>query len=198
MGGGSLIALASTSVLSRANNAKTHELKLIAKPATVAIGSNKRATDVWSYSDLVPGPEIRVRQGDRLRVVVENKLPEETTVHWHGIRLQNAMDGVPHVTQHPIQPGAQFTYEFECPDAGTYWYHPHVRSFEQVARGLFGVLIVEEKSPLLVDREQTLVLSDWRLRSDGSVVEDFGHLHDLTHAGRIGNVVTVNGVSSQN
>jgi FtsP/CotA-like multicopper oxidase with cupredoxin domain len=196
IGSGSLLALASTLGFGRATTAKTLDFKLVAKPAAVAIAGSKKLTDVWSYSGLVPGPEIRVRQGDRLRVVVENQLPEETTVHWHGIRLQNAMDGVPHVTQHPIQPGAQFTYEFECPDAGTYWYHPHVRSFEQVARGLFGALIVEEKSPLLVDREQTLVLSDWRLRSDGSVVEDFGHLHDLTHAGRIGNVVTVNGVPS--
>jgi FtsP/CotA-like multicopper oxidase with cupredoxin domain len=196
IGGASLIALASTPAFSRTVPEKTHDIKLVTKPVKHVIGGDKKVTEAWSYSDLVPGPEIRVRQGDRLRVVVENQLPQETTVHWHGIRLPNAMDGVPHVTQSPIQPGAQFTYEFECPDAGTYWYHPHVRSFEQVARGLFGALIVEERTPLPVDREQTWVLSDWRLRSDGSVVEDFGHLHDLTHAGRIGNVVTVNGVSS--
>src|SRR3546814_19378323 len=99
------------------------------------------SSDVCS-SDLgtTPGPEIRLRQGDRLRVLVENRLDEETTVHWHGIRLPNAMDGVPHLTQKPIGPGETFAYAFDLPDAGTYWYHAHQRSFEQVGRGLYGAL----------------------------------------------------------
>ena len=150
-------------------------------------------TAVWAYNGMVPGPEIRVRQGDRLRVVVENGLDEETTVHWHGIRLPNAMDGVPHLTQRPIAPGETFVYEFDLPDAGTYWYHPHQRGFEQVGRGLSGALIVDEREPVDVDRDVTWVLDDWRLVRDASISPDFGNGMDMAMAGRIGNTVTVNG-----
>ena len=150
-------------------------------------------TEVWGYNGAVPGPELRFKQGERARIVVENRLPQETTVHWHGLRVPNSMDGVPQVTQPPIAPGGRFIYEFDLPDAGTYWYHPHVRSYEQVARGLYGALIVEERDPIQVDRDQTWVLSDWRLRADATQQGDFENLFDLTHAGRIGNTVTVNG-----
>ena len=93
-----------------------------AAPARVSlVGQPHPDTDVWAYQGLVPGPEIRARRGDRIRVTVENRLPEETTVHWHGVRVPNAMDGVPHLTQRPIAPGETFTYEFDLPDAGTYW-----------------------------------------------------------------------------
>ena len=150
-------------------------------------------TDVWCYGGAVPGPEIRVRQGDRLRIAVENALAEETTVHWHGLRVPNAMDGVPHLTQAPIAPGETFTYEFDALDAGTFWYHPHQRSFEQVGRGLYGALIIEEANPPRVDREMVWVLDDWRLTQDAGIAEDFGGFHDMSHAGRLGNTVTING-----
>lgn len=114
-------------------------------------------------------------------------------MHWHGIRLPNAMDGVPHLTQKPIAPGETFAYEFTCPDAGTYWYHPHQRSFVQVGRGLYGALIVEEREPVPVDREITWVLADWRLLNDASISGDFGNMHDISHNGRVGNTVTING-----
>ena len=150
-------------------------------------------TPAWCYNGSVPGPEIRVRQGERLRVVVENGLEEETTVHWHGLRVPNAMDGVPHLTQRPIAPGEAFAYEFDAVDAGTFWYHPHQRSFEQVGRGLYGPLIVEEPEPLRVDREVTWVLDDWRLTPAAAISEDFGNRHDMSHSGRVGNTVTING-----
>ncbi|HEY7656095.1 MAG TPA: multicopper oxidase family protein [Burkholderiales bacterium] len=150
-------------------------------------------TEVWCYNGTVPGPELRFRQGDAARIVVANRLPQPTTVHWHGLRVPNRMDGVPHVTQPPIAPGAEFVYEFALPDAGTYWYHPHLAGYEQVARGLYGVLIVEERDPIRVDRDVTWVLSDFRLNPDATQREDFDSLFDLTHAGRIGNTVTVNG-----
>src|SRR5262249_39280553 len=82
-----------------------------------ATDSGPPQTSVWTFNSTVPGPEIRVRQGDRLRVTVENQLTEDTTVHHHGIRLPNAMDGVPHLTQKPIAPGETFVYEFDVPDA---------------------------------------------------------------------------------
>lgn len=150
-------------------------------------------TEVWAYDGIVPGTQLRFRQGETLRVVLENQLPAATTIHWHGVRVPNAMDGVPHVTQPPVAPGERFVYEFALPDAGTYWYHPHEQSQEQVARGLYGVLIVEEREPPRADREVVWVLSDWRLAPDASHREDFDSLFDLTHAGRIGNTVTING-----
>ncbi len=151
-------------------------------------------TEVWSFNDTVPGPLLRARQGDTLRVIVRNALPRATTVHWHGIRLPNAMDGVPHLTQPPIVPGGEFHYEFALPDAGTYWYHPHERSHEQVARGLYGALIVDERDPPAIDRDVTWVLSDWRLNKDATAAQDYdNNFFDLTHAGRIGNTVTING-----
>jgi FtsP/CotA-like multicopper oxidase with cupredoxin domain len=167
---------------------------LVLRPANVPlVGMGFPETAVWTYNGGVPGPEIRVRQGERLRVVVENGLDRETTVHWHGIRLPNAMDGVPHVTQQPIGKGGRFVYEFDLPDAGTYWYHPHEGSSEQVGRGLYGPLIVEEREPIRVDRDVVWVLDDWRLQNDAQITGDFGNLHDISHNGRIGNTVTVNG-----
>ncbi len=150
-------------------------------------------TDVWSYNGSIPGPEIRVRQGDRIRVLAQNGLDEGTTVHWHGIRTPNAMDGVPFLTQDPISAGSDFLYEFDALDAGTFWYHPHHRSSEQVGRGLSGPLIVEETDPIRVDRDMTWMLDDWRMSPDGQIVDDFGSQADAMHGGRIGNSVTING-----
>ena len=150
-------------------------------------------TDIWGYDAQAPGPELRFRQGDRLAVTLENALPQETTIHWHGLRLPNAMDGVPDLTQPAVAPGADFAYAFDLKDAGTYWYHSHVRGWEQVARGLHGPLIVEEPTPPDVDRDLTLVLDDWRLDEAAQIDDSLGALFDRSHGGRIGNWVTVNG-----
>jgi len=170
------------------------QARLVAAAGKVQLVPEKYpATGVWAYNGVVPGPVLRVRQGDRLRVHVQNALEEPTTVHWHGIRLPNAMDGVPYITQRPIEPGQDFTYEFVLPDAGTFFYHPHQRSYEQVARGLAGALIVEEREPPAVDRDVLWVLGDYRLNADASIRGGFGNFMDLSHAGRIGNTVTING-----
>lgn len=152
-------------------------------------------TDVWAYNGTVPGPEIRIRQGQRLRARLENTLPQETTIHWHGLRTPNAMDGVPGVTQDAVKPGGSFDYVFDLPDAGTYWYHPHANTTEQLGRGLYGPLIVEETDPLPVDRELVWMLDDWRLGDTAMINGGFNAMHDVSHAGRIGNVVTVNGLA---
>jgi FtsP/CotA-like multicopper oxidase with cupredoxin domain len=194
LGACSMVALGAS--LPRAASAlpAATDVRLRPAPAKVPlVGGRYAATDVWCFNGAVPGPEIRVAQGSRLRVIVDNGLGEETTVHWHGVRLPNAMDGVPHVTQSPIAPGGSFVYEFDVPDAGTFWYHPHQRSFEQLGRGLGGALIVEEREPLAVERDVTWFLGDWRLLPSAQLSDDFGNLHDVAHAGRIGNTVTVNG-----
>jgi FtsP/CotA-like multicopper oxidase with cupredoxin domain len=131
-------------------------------------------------------------------VTVENNLTEETTVHWHGIRLPNAMDGVPGLTQPPIKPGESFVYQFTPPDAGTFWYHPHADSLQQLGRGMAGALIVEEPDPVPVDRDVVWLLSDWRLTSDAQIAPGFGNGMEAAMSGRVGNTVTVNGyVSSE-
>lgn len=168
--------------------------RLSPKPASVnLVGAEYPNTDVWAYDGKVPGPEIRIRQGDTLRVDVTNGLSEPTTVHWHGLRLPNAMDGVPDLTQPPIKPGENFTYEFDAIDAGTFWYHPHVRSSEQVGRGLYGPLIIEEPNPPKVDRDVTWVIDDWRLTKEAAIADNFGNGMDMSHGGRSGNTITVNG-----
>ena len=173
---------------------QTRSFALNAAPGLARLTPVPRAeTPAWAYNSQVPGPELRVRQGERLRIDVTNGLDEETTVHWHGLRLPNAMDGVAYLTQVPIAPGETFTYEFDAIDAGTFWYHPHQRSFEQVGRGLYGPLVIEEPNPPQVDRDVTWVLDDWRLNRNGTISDDFAGPMDMSHAGRLGNTVTING-----
>ena len=166
--------------------------EIIAAPTRLTLIDGRRL-DVWAYNGQVPGPILRIRRGETLRVRFTNRLPQPTTVHWHGVRVPNRMDGVPGVTQPPIPPGGSFVYEFAVKDAGTFWFHPHVRSSEQVERGLFGVLIVEDREPPRFSREIVWVLDDWLLGADGQIAPAFNTRHDLAHDGRWGNVVTVNG-----
>lgn len=149
--------------------------------------------DVWAYNGQVPAPVLRVKLGEEVEVLLRNELPQPTTIHWHGMRVPNAMDGVPGVTQDPVAPGETFTYKFTPKDAGTFWFHPHVRTAEQVERGLYGVLIVEDKEELPYDRDEVWVLDDWRLGRDGQIDPNFVTPHDLSHDGRWGQVITVNG-----
>src|ERR1700745_1789407 len=151
------------------------EYRLAAKLAVGNLtGKGHPDTAVWGYDGAVPGSEIRARQGDQVRVVVSNKLGEDTTVHWHGIRLPNAMDGVPGLTQKPIRPGESFVYEFTPPDAGTFWYHPHADTLQQLGRGLAGALIVEEREPGAVDRDLLWFFEDWRLAHTGRLSPRLG------------------------
>ncbi len=135
------------------------ELRLVAAPGEVQVGAG-RSWRTWLYQGRFPGPEIRVKEGERLRVVLENRLPEPTTVHWHGVPVPNAMDGVPGVTQPAVPPGETFVYDYVAEPAGSYLYHSHVGL--QLDRGLLGPLIIEEREPhIAYDREHTLLLDDW-------------------------------------
>ena len=155
-------------------------------------GNDAGPTPIWGYDGMSPGPTLRVKQGDALKVRLVNDLDQSTVVHWHGLRLPNAMDGVPFLTQRPIEPGQSFDYHFAPPDAGTFWYHTHFGSSEQLARGLYGVLVVEEREPVEVDRDLVLVLDDWRLLDDGTIQPSFGNFHDAMMAGRLGQYITLN------
>ncbi|WGS21091.1 MULTISPECIES: multicopper oxidase family protein [unclassified Bradyrhizobium] len=198
VGSASLAAGTALPLAVRAVANSINQVELTAAPGRARmVGRAYPATDVWCYGDRIPGPEIRVRQGERVRIVVHNQLPEETTVHWHGIRLPNAMDGVPGLTQPPIKPGEQFTYEFTPPDAGTFWYHPHADSLKQLGRGLAGALIVEEAEPVAVDRDLLCVISDWRLTSGAQIAAGFGNAMEAAMSGRVGNTVTINGTVSE-
>ena len=174
--------------------AAAEEHRLVAATARAAIaGGQYPETEVWAYNGAVPGPLLRIKRGTKLKVTLDNQVADATSLHWHGIRLPNAMDGVPGLTQKPVMRGESFVYEFEAKDSGTYWYHPHWKSYEQVERGLYGALIVEEDTPPVVDRDVVWVLDDWRLTPEAKIAADFANIFDLSHAGRIGNTVTVNG-----
>lgn len=150
-------------------------------------------TAVWAYNGTVPGPVIRVRLGETVKVKLTNRLTQPTTVHWHGVRVPNAMDGVPGVTQPPIAAGESFTYEFTPKDAGTFWFHPHQNSPEQIERGLHGVLVVEDPEEPKYSQDLVWVLDDWLLEKGAEIYSEFVTGHDLAHDGRWGNLLTVNG-----
>lgn len=153
-------------------------------------------TQIWGYDGRMPGTLIRVRQGERVVRRFVNDLPQASSVHWHGLRIDNAMDGVAGLTQDAVPSGETFDYDFTAQDAGTYWYHAHNRSMEQVARGLYGALIVDEAEPVGVDRDELLILDDWLLNPETAQLDpEFEAPHDRSHAGRRGNFVATNGSS---
>jgi FtsP/CotA-like multicopper oxidase with cupredoxin domain len=151
-------------------------------------------TPVWTYNGNLPGPLIHVKVGDKIIAHFKNSLPTETTIHWHGMRLPNNMDGSPGVTQEPIAAGGEFTYEFVAKDAGTYWYHPHVDSSAQVGLGLYGpILVADPNDPKAFGDDLILVVSDMSLDENGQFLprDNGGAFSDLF--GREGSVLLVNG-----
>jgi FtsP/CotA-like multicopper oxidase with cupredoxin domain len=170
------------------------ETTIEARPSLVEIQPGKRV-EAWTYNGGLPGPLIRLRVGDRLIVHFTNKLPKPTTVHWHGLRVPIQMDGVPGASQPEVQPGGTFTYDFVVPDAGLFWYHPHVMSAAQVGFGLYGPLLVEDPAERVgAADELVLVLSDIGLTEKSGELEapDAGGSLGMVF-GREGNHVLVNG-----
>jgi manganese oxidase len=122
-----------------------------------------QTVEAWAYNEQIPGPQIRVREGDRVRVTLKNELAESTAVHFHGVEVPNDQDGVPFITQPPIKPGESFTYEFTAPNPGSHMYHSHHNSATQVGLGLLGAFIIEPRNPQpieKVDVDYVLVLND--------------------------------------
>ncbi|WP_425280721.1 multicopper oxidase family protein [Leucobacter coleopterorum] len=141
----------------RGGTGKVTSVDLRAGATTVDLAGVTATT--WAFGS-VPAPVIRLSAGDTLRANLHNGLPEETTIHWHGLALRNDMDGVPPITQQAVKSGESFMYEFVTPDPGTYWFHPHVGA--QLDRGLYGALIVEDPAePGMYDDEWVIVLDDW-------------------------------------
>ncbi|MFE3190233.1 multicopper oxidase family protein [Nocardia sp. NPDC059240] len=148
----------------RVAGAATRDVGLRAAPTTVDLGGVQVRT--WAYGDALPGKEIRLAKGEVLRAELTNALPAPTTVHWHGLALRNDMDGAPDLTQPAVAPGGSFRYEFTVPDAGTYFFHPHVGV--QLDRGLYAPLIVEDPADGKdYDLEAVVVLDDWLDGVDG-------------------------------
>ncbi|MGV1037322.1 MAG: multicopper oxidase family protein [Candidatus Nanopelagicales bacterium] len=142
----------------RPTSGATRTLKLRAQPVEHDLGG--RVVSTWGYGESVPGPMLRANVGDRVKIGFQNDLPEDTSVHWHGLAIRNDMDGMPGVTMPPIPQGQGFDYEFVLPDSGTHWLHPHTGL--QLDRGLYAPFIVDDPSePGRYDREWVVVLDDW-------------------------------------
>ena len=188
--------LAATPELTLANASAPLTLTASKTSKRLVPGDEYKDASVWAFNQTLPGPELRFKKGDTLSVDFLNQLDEGSSIHWHGIRNINAMDGVAGLTQPEVMPDGQFRYEFPLNDSGTYWYHSHAKTWSQVARGLYGPLIVEGESDPAVDHDLVLMIDDWLLASDGTIEEaSFGSLHDWAHGGRLGNWLTVNGES---
>jgi len=165
-------------------------LPLIARQRNISLG--ERATlPAWLYQDR-PFPLLRLKQGEELDVTLVNQLPEHTSIHWHGIRGPNAMDGVPYLTQLPVQPGETFRYRLAPPDAGTFFFHPHCNTAEQMGRGLLGALIVEDPREVF-DDDVVMILKDWRVGDDGAFLP-FLTSKGASQAGTFGTLRSVNGI----
>jgi len=169
------------------------EINLEAKLSQVEVAPGARV-EAWTYDGGIPGPLIRARVGDRLVVHFTNRLPQPTTVHWHGLRIPIAMDGVPGASQPEVPPGGTFTYDFTVPDAGLFWYHPHIMSAAQVGFGLYGALLVEDPDEHVgVGDELVLVLSDIGFDKKGVLDSPTSGGSTAMVFGREGDYVLVNG-----
>lgn len=165
------------------------DLMLTAQQSSLTLANNP--TPVWSYGEDGSLPIIRLKRGQWLRATLKNTLPEHTSIHWHGIRLPNAMDGVPYLTQAPVLPGESFTYAFQPPDTGTFFFHPHCNTATQLGRGLAGVLIVEGDAEQSYDADLVCAYRDWRIDAEGAFAPFFTD-QGASRAGTFGGFRSVN------
>jgi FtsP/CotA-like multicopper oxidase with cupredoxin domain len=154
---------------------------------------------LWTFTDRAEPPVVRMQLGQRLNTHLVNGLTrpgEHVSIHWHGIRLPNDQDGVPYLVQPPVEPGESYDYSFVPPDTGTFFFHTHCNSAEQIGRGLIGILIVEGDAPEPYDADEVLVLRDWRIAPDGSDFLPFLTMEGAGKAGTFGTVRSCNGVTN--
>ena len=153
------------------------EFRLVAEPVDREFADGM-TVKCWGYNGQSPGPTLEAVEGDRVRIFVTNRLPEHTTVHWHGILLPNGMDGVGGLNQPHIRPGETYVYEFTLRQHGTYMYHPHADEMVQIAVGMMGLFVVHPREPEPVERDFGILLHAWAVhpgtyRPDPSVMLDF-------------------------
>jgi len=167
------------------------EVSLTAASTRQSLGGDADL-ELMAYNGSVPGPLLQARVGDEIIVHFQNDLDQPTTIHWHGLRISDAMDGTPRV-QDPVAPGESFTYRFTAPEAGSFWYHPHVRGNEQVERGLYGPLVIHGEHDPDYDHERYMMLDDILLDDDGQIASfELSHMEQMH--GRTGNTLVNNGV----
>ncbi len=168
--GGSIVSPLLSRELRNRRGSGLREIHLETREVMWELAPGKRIK-AMAYNGQIPGPEIRLKEGETARIVLNNGLSEPTTIHWHGVDVPNAMDGVPGITQKPVQPGETFTYEFTATPAGTRWYHTHFQEHKQLDLGLYAPLIIEpaKADPFPFDREYTLVLDDWATGTGAAV-----------------------------
>jgi FtsP/CotA-like multicopper oxidase with cupredoxin domain len=162
-------------------------ITITAKEAVNQFDSKHKFT-VWTFNGSVPGPTIRLKQGQKVNITLKNDLPKPVTIHWHGMPVPISQDGVPGMTMNAVQPGKSFTYHFTATTPGTYWYHSHEDSVNQVDRGLYGAIIVEGTNEPKVDKDYTLMLDDWT--SNGKTMDNMKS-DDMS----MYNLYTINGKS---
>jgi FtsP/CotA-like multicopper oxidase with cupredoxin domain len=154
---------------------------------------------MWTFAADTWLPVVRIALGDRLETRFENRLPragEHTSIHWHGIRLPNDQDGVPYLVQPPVDPGGSFTYGFTPPDTGTFFFHTHCNTVEQMGRGLMGILIVEGDAVADYAADEVVLLRDWRVDVEGGTFSNFFTARGASRAGSYGNVRSANGTTA--
>jgi FtsP/CotA-like multicopper oxidase with cupredoxin domain len=164
--------------------------RLSAEPVTLqwpdmsdGMGMNQRPIEAWGYNGSSPGPTFEVTEGDTVRIIFTNNLPEPSTIHWHGLHIPIEMDGIPDFSQVPVMPGSSFTYEFTLIQSGTYFYHSHVMGARQVGLGLMGFFIIHPKDPpdwYFVDHDYLFFLHTWKIRP-GSPSPDLMEMSEFNY-----------------
>lgn len=161
-----------------------NEFTIVAKEATHKL-NDKMKVDAWTFNGTVPGSEIRVKEGTKVKLTLKNELPEPISIHWHGLEVPNEMDGIPGVTQDAVQPGKSFTYEFTVNKPGTYMYHTHQNGVIQLDKGLYGAFIVEPKEKTY-DKDYTLVLDEWMSKPEQANMKDMQGMNHGSMSGMEG------------
>jgi FtsP/CotA-like multicopper oxidase with cupredoxin domain len=159
-----------------------NEFELVAKEVSHPLNSEATVT-AWTFNGSVPGAQLRVKEGEKVKINFKNELPEPTSIHWHGIPVPNEMDGIPGVTQNAVQPGESFTYEFTATVPGTYMYHSHQEAVNQMDKGLYGSFVVEPKEKTY-DRDYTIMLDEWMSNQEESesMSNDMEDMNGMDHS----------------
>ncbi|MCL6518077.1 multicopper oxidase domain-containing protein [Alicyclobacillus sp.] len=172
------------------SGAHVQSFTLTAQEKSISLGG--KTIQAMTFNGTVPGPLLQVRQGDLVEVTVRNQLRVPITVHWHGIPVPGSQDGVPGLTQEPIRPGESHVYRFVADRAGTYWYHSHVNSVQEIGLGLYGGVVVLPKNQIApaADRDYTLLLHEWSTTTSSSADETMGHTAGMSgmDMGSMGNM----------